>query len=163
MAAIHGRGVTPYGALVIADDYRLAGDVLGENSRTRGSMPRRLAYLHAIEGYLRAYLLLAGTTPEAIRDHRHDLSGMLAACAADGLMVAKNTRRFIEAAAAERDYMKVRYDTDLDYRGGVWPPPPRPNASLKLLVDSVEDLAIAVARAINQSLEAETPNLAAPT
>ena len=85
MAAIHGRGVTPYGALVIADDYRLAGDVLGENGRTREDMPRRLLYLHAIEGYLRAHLLLTGATPESIRDHRHDLRSMLTACSTGGL------------------------------------------------------------------------------
>lgn len=163
MAAIHGRGVTPYGALVIADDYRLAGDVLGGNARTRDSMPRRLVYLHAIEGYLRAYLLLTGATPELIRDYRHDLETMATACAASGLSVSKNTVRFIKASAADGDYVRARYDTGLDYRGADWPPPPRPNASLKLLKNAVEDLALVVTNAIEQSLEAGTPISAAPT
>lgn len=69
--------------------------------------------------------------------------------------------RFIEAAAADRDYGRVRYDTGLDYRGGDWPPPPRPNASLRLLTDAVEDIALAVTKAIQQSLMVEASNPAA--
>lgn len=148
MAQVHGNGVTPYGAVTIADDYRLAADALGLDHRTRSAMPRRLLYLHALEGYLRAFLLLIGHSPDAIRHQRHDLQEMLTLGEAGGLRVSKNSRRFIEAAAAEGDYVRVRYDTGLDYRGGDWPPPPRPNASLQRLIAAVEDVQKAVRAAV---------------
>jgi hypothetical protein len=85
-----------------------------------------------------------GHTAEEVRAYQHDLAGMLKQCEDDGLRISKNTRRFIEASATEGNYVRVRYDTGLDYRGGDWPPPPRANASLTHLTNAVADVCASV-------------------
>ncbi|WP_127754362.1 hypothetical protein [Devosia sp. 1566] len=132
MAKVSGGGLTPYGVLLLADEYRLSGDVLGREPRLATANPRRLLYLHALETYLRAFLCLSGHTPEEIRKFNHDIQAMLTQCEAVGLKIKRQSRRFIEAVAAAGDYVRVRYDIDLGYNGGNWPPPPRPNASMAL-------------------------------
>ncbi|MBU2531875.1 MAG: hypothetical protein KKB37_03995 [Alphaproteobacteria bacterium] len=152
MAKVWGSGLTPHGVLALADDYRLAGDVIGRENRLAEANPRRLLYLHALETYLRAFLCLKEHAPEEIRKFNHDIEAMLTQCEADGLKVKLQSRRFIEAVAAAGDYVRVRYDIDLEYRGETWPPPPRPNVSMKRLLDSVDDIAGAVSAAIGVSL-----------
>lgn len=152
MAKVLGGGLTPYGVLLLADEYRLSGDVLGRESRLATANPRRLLYLHALETYLRAFLCLSGHAPEEIRKFNHDIEAMLTQCEADGLKLKRQSRRFIEAVAGAGDYVRVRYDIDLRYTGGTWPPPPRPNASMTLLLDALDDLAGAVSAPINASL-----------
>lgn len=105
------------------------------------------------ETYLRAFLCLTGHTPEEIRKFNHDIEAMLTQCEADGLKIKRQSRRFIESVAAAGDYVRVRYDLDLDYRGETWPPPPRPNVSMALLLDALDDLAGAASASINASLQ----------
>lgn len=159
---IWGGGLTTYGVLLLADEYRLSGDVLGREPRLVTANPRRLLYLHALETYLRAFLCLSGHTPEEIRKFNHDIEAMLTQCEADGLKIKRQSRRFIEAVAAAGDYIRVRYDLDLDYRGETWPPPPRPNASMALLLEALDDLAGAVSAPINAGLHdpSSTPETA---
>ncbi len=156
MAKVWGRGLTPYGVLALADDYRLAGDVVGRESRLAEANPRRLLYLHALETYLRAFLCLKEHAPEEIRKFNHDIEAMLTECEAGGLEIKRQSRRFIEAVAAAGDYVRVRYDIDLSYRGETWPPPPRPNVSMRLLLETVDEIAGAVGTAIAASLDRES-------
>lgn len=148
---VWGGGLTPYGVLLLAEEYRLSGDVLGSEGRLSDKNPRRLLYLHALETYLRAFLCLSGHTPEEIRKFNHDIEAMLTQCEADGLKIKRQSRRFIEAVAAAGDYVRVRYDIDLSYRGETWPPPPRPNVSMALLHDALDDLAGVVEAAVSAS------------
>jgi hypothetical protein len=117
---VWGRGLTPYGVLVLADEYRLSGDVLGRGGRLSEKNPRRLLYLHALETYLRALLCLSGHTPEEIRKFNHDIEAMLTQCETDGLKVKRQSLRFIEAVAATGDRRlcagSVRYRPQLSRR-----------------------------------------------
>lgn len=149
---VWGGGLTPYGVLLLADEYRLSGDVLGREARLSSANPRRLLYLHALETYLRAFLCLSGRAPEEIRKFNHDIEAMLTQCEADGLKIKRQSRRFIEAVAAAGDYVRVRYDIDLSYHGETWPPPARLNVSMALLHDALDDLAAAVGAAVGASL-----------
>jgi hypothetical protein len=160
MAKAWGRGLTPFGVLLLAEDYRLAGDVIGREGRLVEANPRRLLYLHCLETYLRAFLCLKEHSPEEIRKFNHDIEAMLTQCEADGLSIKLQSRRFIEAVAAAGDYVRVRYDINLAYHGETWPPPPRPNVSMRLLLDTVHDLAGAVSAAISFSLDPGSSSLA---
>lgn len=46
---VWGGGLTPYGMLLLADDYRLTWDVVGREARLSKANPPRLLYLHARE------------------------------------------------------------------------------------------------------------------
>lgn len=154
MAPVHGSGVTAYGALAIAEEYKRAAELLGADAMQSGRMPHRLLALHALERFLRAHLLHTGQTPEAIRDFRHDIEKMRVDCEAHGLRISKQSRHFITAVAAEGDYVRVRYDTGVDYRGGDWPPLPRPNASMKLLIEVLDDVSTAVKTIVTAQTDA---------
>lgn len=147
---VPGGRLSQYGAFALAEAYRLAGDAVGRDSTSAGGSnnPRHLLYLIALENYLRADLLFGGLTPAEVRSFQHDLAGMLHRCAERGLQVDDAVSQFIEAATRDNDYVRVRYDVDLQYLGGDEPPPHRPNAEMVQLVAAVTAVRAAIGRRV---------------
>lgn len=115
-ATVHGSGLTAYGIYLLAQSYQAGGDRLGkfEDEYSRFSdHPRRLLYFQAIENYLRSFLRLHGTEPEAIRRYDHDFSAMLDDSKSFGLRTKGRTEKFIRESGDRRDYVRVRYDYNL--------------------------------------------------
>lgn len=134
-----GTTLTAFGIFHLAESYRLAGDAVGRDGAANrfSENPRRFLYLQAIENYLRAYLWQT-MSPKQLAEFRHDLSAMLDFCV--GLKPSKDAVRFVRASSLERDFIRTRYDYDVRYDGGVWPPPHQPNASMALLASVAAEL-----------------------
>lgn len=75
---------------------------------------------------------------------------MLTQCQTDGLKIKLQLSRSIQAVAATGDYVRVRYDVDLSYSNGTWPPPQRTNVSRTLMLHTLDDLASTVTAVIDK-------------
>jgi HEPN domain-containing protein len=73
-----------------------------------------MLYYQALENYMRALLRLAGKEPERIRAYMHDFATMLEHCQAAGLVVRAKTAAFIKETRLDSDYVRVRYELQLE-------------------------------------------------
>lgn len=74
--------------------------------------PFRLCALHAIELYLRAFLLAQGYQCETIRAMHHNVAEHAALAEKNGLVLRRKTANHLAALVQNREYLVSRYETD---------------------------------------------------
>jgi hypothetical protein len=96
----------------LADEYRDAAEPLLQRRRHGEPLslaPYRLIAIHAVELYLNAVLRHHGVEDGAIRALGHDLEARLQTAASKGLKLRKRTVAHLQALAASREYVEIRY------------------------------------------------------
>lgn len=108
--------MTPFGVFLFAQTYRANADALSAVVvRPRMSdHPRRLLYFQALENLLRSFLLLRERSPAHVRDHRHNFAAMLDESQGLGLVVPKAVEKFVRSRTLANDYIRIRYDYQLE-------------------------------------------------
>lgn len=99
--------------LSLADEYykaayRLLPQVSKTDPRT-SSAPARLCAIHAIEGYLNAFLTFRGVSREEVRGFQHDLAKRMELAVAKGLKLRVKTHAHLVRLSDQREYLIVRY------------------------------------------------------
>lgn len=140
---VFGDGLTPHGIFILAESYQEAGELVWAGVRPRSRLtlaPMRLLYLHALEGFMRAFLRIHGKKSADLRSYMHDFTRLLDDCTARGLHISAESAAFINKVATASEYSRVRYE--IDFRD--WDP----QKSLDQLVNTVAELKANVRGAI---------------
>ena len=125
---VHCGDFTPNRLYSIVNTYQMAAATVVASPDFGGyatDAPARTLFYHAVELYLKAFLLLteAGDTEVVLSP---DLEALLEHAITCGLSVSQTTEKFVRSAAHDRGADSVRDSTDGDA-----------SASLKLLVRAV--------------------------
>ena len=102
--------------LLLANEYKESAQLLlprGRHGVPQSRAPYRLVAIHAIELYLNALLLHAGTTPSAIRGLQHNLALRTDKAIERGLGLRARTAAHLRALTASREYLVSRYDAEM--------------------------------------------------
>lgn len=102
-------GATPYGIFLLADAYLQAAQLAANDPRLFSQGPTRLLSYHAAELFLKTYMRSAGETIAVLRDHGHDLHGMLSRAGDLGLRVPPQVIAQAGKMKKKNDYVRVRY------------------------------------------------------
>lgn len=108
-----GEGASATQILLLADEYRRSADALLNAGRSGCAIswaPYRLVAIHAIELYLSAYLVAAGSRAAEIRAMQHDTAARAQAAAVAKLQLRKRTSAHLQALSDNREYLVARYD-----------------------------------------------------
>jgi hypothetical protein len=111
-----GEEATAEQILGPAGEFRSAAIRLLEHRRKGDALslvPCRFAALHAIELYLNAHLLLAGSDHKALRGLQHDFAARSAKGTASGLVLRKRTAHHLSQLAGNREYLVTRYGPEM--------------------------------------------------
>ena len=114
-ATYPGSAASSAGIFCLAEEYRRAAKLLRPKGGAGGKLsqaPYRLAAIHAIELYLNAFLLDAGSSAGTIRGYQHDFAARANHAAAAGLVLRKRTLGHLISLADRREYLVTRYDPD---------------------------------------------------
>lgn len=125
---VHSGDVTPNRLYSIGNTYQLAAATVVASPDFGGyatDAPARTLFYHAVELYLKAFLLLAETGASKIV-LPPDLEKLLEHSITCGLSVSQTTEKFVRSAARDRGADSVRDHTNGDA-----------STSLKLLVRAV--------------------------
>lgn len=111
-----GSDAEPASLLKMAEQYRLAADVLLPHGQRRAPItfaPWRLLAIHAVELHLNALLRARGHSSAAIRGMKHNLAARTEAAIAAGLVLKKRTAKHLRSLTETREYLIIRYDPEL--------------------------------------------------
>ena len=107
-----GDAATPSAVLALANEYRIAAELIVQNGRRkepRSRAPFRMVAIHAIELYLNALLLHSGLDTKAIRGLHHNLAARADVAAAAKLSLRKRTMSHLQTLSVTREYLTTRY------------------------------------------------------
>ena len=103
--SVYGAGVTPFGIYLLSEAYQRSAETLMESPQRATPLflqPCRLLYIHAMEGYLRAFLKLRGQVAHVTRSYQHDFARMLDDCLEQGLALSRSSSSIVRQVSALR-------------------------------------------------------------
>lgn len=111
-ACYPGEAATAAEVVALADEYRIAAQLLVQNGRPgepRSRAPFRMVAIHAVELYLNAFLLRSGRTAGQVRGLQHNLAARADLAVALGLVLRKRTREHLHTMSQSREFLVTRY------------------------------------------------------